>query len=117
MSPTRNRKLNSHHPQSPMWVEGIHTMGAAWCPKGIDCDTTITTSMPCSPRHNTSHFGFGGPEPRSPFGDVTRPPATRTPTAGFWRGCQISCVSPSSMMSIQSITKIMCICTCAKNNW
>jgi hypothetical protein len=37
--------------------------GAARCPEGIVCDTGITTSVPCSLLHDTSHLGFGGPEP------------------------------------------------------
>jgi hypothetical protein len=34
-----------------MLVEGIHMMGAAQCPEEIICDTTFTTSVPCSLWH------------------------------------------------------------------
>jgi hypothetical protein len=37
-----------------------------WCvacfPKGIVYDTAITTPFPCSPQHNTFHFGLDRPE-------------------------------------------------------
>jgi hypothetical protein len=59
--PTRNGELNSRHPQSPMRMEGIHTMG---CPVPRR-DSTTTTSVPRRPQH-TSHRGFGGPEPCLP---------------------------------------------------
>jgi len=36
--------------------------GAAWLPKGIVNDAAITTPVPCSPRHDTFHFGLGRPE-------------------------------------------------------
>ena len=38
--------------------------GAAWFLKGIVNDTAISTPVPCSPRHDTFHFGLGRPEPR-----------------------------------------------------
>ena len=37
--------------------------GAAWFPKGIVNDTTITTQVPCSLQHDTFHLGLGRPEP------------------------------------------------------
>jgi hypothetical protein len=44
---------------------------AAWCPEGIVSDTAITTSVSCSPWHDTSHLGFGGPEHCLPSKAVT----------------------------------------------
>jgi len=38
--------------------------GAAWFPKGIINDTAISTPVPCSPRQDTIHLGWGRPEPR-----------------------------------------------------
>ena len=37
--------------------------GAAYFPKGIINDTAITTSVPCSPWHDTIHLGLGRPDP------------------------------------------------------
>jgi hypothetical protein len=34
-------------------------MGTAWCPKGIDHDTAITTLVSCNPQHNVIHLGLG----------------------------------------------------------
>jgi hypothetical protein len=45
--------------------------GAACCPKGIISNTAITTPVPCSPWHDASHLGFGGPELCLPSMDVT----------------------------------------------
>jgi hypothetical protein len=39
----------------------------------IVCDTTVTTSVPCSLRHDASHIDFGGPEPFVPSKNVTPP--------------------------------------------
>jgi hypothetical protein len=80
ISPTRSRELNSHHPHSPMRVEGIHTTGWARCPGGTICDIAVATfgtmphtlaSVVKSPVH---HPG------------TSPPTATRTPRVGFWRG-------------------------------
>jgi hypothetical protein len=79
------RETNSHHPHSPIWVEGIDMTGAARCPEGIVSDTAITTSVLRSPRYDTLHLGFSGPEPSSLSKDVTLS-ATRTPRFGFWMG-------------------------------
>ena len=40
--------------------------GAAWFPKGIDCDTAIITPVPCSLQHHTFHLGLCKTEPRYP---------------------------------------------------
>jgi hypothetical protein len=45
--------------------------GAAQWPKAIINDTAITTPVPCSLQHDTSHLGFGGQEPHSPSKDNT----------------------------------------------
>jgi hypothetical protein len=50
ISPTRTKALNSHHPLSPMLVEGIHTTGATQCPKGIICDTSPLSAIRPSAR-------------------------------------------------------------------
>jgi hypothetical protein len=63
INPTRTEEFYTYHLQSPMWVEGIHMTGASRCPEGIVCDTAVTTSVPCSLRHNASQLGFSGPEP------------------------------------------------------
>ena len=39
--------------------------GAAWFPKGNVYETAFTTPVPCSPQHDTFHFGLGRPEPLS----------------------------------------------------
>jgi hypothetical protein len=39
--------------------------GSALCPEMIISDTAISTSVPCSARHDTSYLGFDGPEPCS----------------------------------------------------
>jgi hypothetical protein len=73
---TRTREQKSP-PAEPHMGGSIDTTG---CPVGIINDAAITTSVPCSPRHNTLHLGFGEPEPCSPSRD-----ATRMPGVGFWR--------------------------------
>jgi len=40
--------------------------GAAWFLKGIVNDTVVSTSVPCSPLHDTFHLGLGRPEARQP---------------------------------------------------
>jgi len=35
--------------------------GTAGFPKGIVCDTGVTTPVPCSLQHDTFHFGLGRP--------------------------------------------------------
>jgi hypothetical protein len=59
----RETELNNYHLQSPIWVEGMHMTRCCCCFEGIICDIAVTTSVPCSPWHNTSHLGFGAPEP------------------------------------------------------
>jgi hypothetical protein len=61
--PTKVGKTYSHHPWSPAQTEVLHTLGAAWFPKGIIYDTAITVPVPCSCQHNTYHLGFSRPEP------------------------------------------------------
>jgi hypothetical protein len=34
-------KEYSHHPRSPMQLEGLHTVGCAWFPNGIVLDTAV----------------------------------------------------------------------------
>jgi hypothetical protein len=46
--------------------------GAAWFPKGIVNDS-ISTPVPCSPRHDTYHLGLGRLEPRQPACVVATP--------------------------------------------
>jgi hypothetical protein len=66
-NPTRTGELNSHRPQSPMLVEGIRKYDVVLygVSKAFVCDTAVTTSVPCSLRHDASHLDFGGPEPCS----------------------------------------------------
>jgi hypothetical protein len=52
----RNGVLNSHHLQSPMWVEGVHMTRCCPVPQWIDCDTAIATSVPYTPWHDVSHL-------------------------------------------------------------
>jgi hypothetical protein len=72
-----------------MRVEGIGYIrrGAARCPKGIVCDTAITTSVPRSLRHDASHLGFGGPQSRFLSYDV--PPPPRQERLGLDFGCEL----------------------------
>jgi hypothetical protein len=66
ISPIRTGELNSHHQQSPMRVEGVHTAGRFPVPRRDLYDTAVTTSVPCILRHDASHLAFGGPEPCLP---------------------------------------------------
>jgi hypothetical protein len=54
ISTTRTKKLISHRQQSPMRVETYIWVDAALCPEGVVCDTAVTTSVPCSLRHDAS---------------------------------------------------------------
>jgi hypothetical protein len=67
ISPTRTGELNSHHKQSPMRVEGIHTTGCCPVPRRDGYDTAISTSVPCSLLRHSSHLGFGEPDSSSLF--------------------------------------------------
>jgi hypothetical protein len=87
--PTRNGEQTVTTLKAPcVWKKYIRR-GATQCPEGIVNDTAVTTSVPRSPRHGASHFGFGGLDLRSPSKDVT-PSATRKPRVGFWRGSYLS---------------------------
>jgi hypothetical protein len=66
-------ELCSHRLQSSICLEGIHMMECCLVPCR-DCNTTITTSVPCSLQHDTSHRGFSGPESCLLSKDVTCPP-------------------------------------------
>jgi hypothetical protein len=55
-----------HHLHRPIQVEGTDTMGCCPVPRRDHNDTAITTPVPCSPWHNTSHLGFRGPEMSPP---------------------------------------------------
>jgi len=61
--PMKVGKTYGHCPHSPTWMEGLHTAGVAWFPKGFVYDTAITTPVPCSPQHDTLPLGLGRPEP------------------------------------------------------
>jgi hypothetical protein len=65
----RGTKVTTH--RAPCRWKALIQWGAAWCPKGIVSDTAITTPVPCSPWHDASHLGFGGPESCSPPKDIT----------------------------------------------
>jgi len=39
--------------------------GATWFPRGIVNDTAVSTTVQCSPQHNTFHLGLVRPEPVS----------------------------------------------------
>jgi len=47
--------------------------GAAWFSKGIINNTVISTSVPCSPRHDTFHLTLGRPEPCQPACVIATP--------------------------------------------
>jgi hypothetical protein len=68
-----NRGTKVTTSRSPCWWKALIRPGAAQCPEGIVSDIAITTSVLCSRRHDTSHFGFGEPEPCSPSEDVAPP--------------------------------------------
>jgi len=57
------QNAGKHHPRSRVRTEGLHTMSAAWCPKGIVYGTAITISVPCSLHHDSFHLGLGRQEP------------------------------------------------------
>jgi hypothetical protein len=55
-------EIYGHRPSSPTRTEGLYKYvqwSAAWFPKGIVCDTDITSSVPCSLQHDTFHLGLG----------------------------------------------------------
>ena len=49
---------------APCRTKAYIQLGAAWFLKGIVNDSAISTPVPCSPRHDTFHFGLGRPGPR-----------------------------------------------------
>jgi hypothetical protein len=49
--------------RAPCKWKALIQRDVAQCPKGIVNDTAIANSEPCSPQHDTSHLGFGEPEP------------------------------------------------------
>jgi hypothetical protein len=50
-----NGDLRGHHPQNPIWVEGIDTMGCRLVPQGDHSQHWLVyTPLPCSPWHNFS---------------------------------------------------------------
>ena len=55
---TGERYMVTVHRAPHKW-KGIVWWGTAGFPKGIVCDTGITTPVPCSLPHNTFHFGLG----------------------------------------------------------
>jgi len=55
---TGERYMVTVHRAPHKW-KGIVWWGTAGFPKGIVCDTGITTPVPCSLRHDTFHFGLG----------------------------------------------------------
>jgi hypothetical protein len=56
-------KVTTHW--APYLWKALIQWGAAQCSEGIANHTAVTTSVPGSPWHDTSHLGFGGPEPCS----------------------------------------------------
>lgn len=64
---------NSHHLQSPLWVEGINTiqLGAGWCPKGNVHDTAIPTPVSWGHQHDALHLGWVDHRPCQPCIDIT----------------------------------------------
>jgi hypothetical protein len=56
ISSTGTMELNSYHLQSPIRVEVIHMTGCFPVPEEIICDIAITTSVPCTLCHDTSHL-------------------------------------------------------------
>jgi hypothetical protein len=61
IGPTSNGDLKGRHPERPIRVEGMSTTGCCPVSRGDRSrHWLISTPVPCSPRHDASHLGFGG---------------------------------------------------------
>lgn len=82
------------------WRELIRR-GAARYPEGIGKDTAATT--PCSPRHDASPLGVGGPEPSLPPKDVAGAQYTFGTTD--YSDCQLY-----GEVEPESVVPLLCCC-------
>jgi hypothetical protein len=126
ISPTRPGELNGHqHQQNPCGWKTYILRGAARCPEGIVCDTAVTTSVPCSLRHDASHLGLVDQSPVCwPW--TLPPPRRGRQGLDFWgkkiRNSVVSCAHFSPIyIWVYRATKAICylwtsIVKC-KDNW
>jgi hypothetical protein len=84
ISPSRTGQLNSHHQQSPMRVEDIHTTGCCPVPRRDLLRHCYHHLIAVVFLHGASHLGFGGPEPC--LLSRTFLSARKTPMVGFGVG-------------------------------
>ena len=54
----------SHLPGAPRRRKAYKQWGAAWFPKGIVNDISISNPVPCSPRDDAFYLGLGRPDRR-----------------------------------------------------